>query len=134
MLAATQIAAFLGVGLAAGAYLPQILHLAREHCAAGISRLAFRTWLLAAVLITSHAIATGAVAFIALGVVQVVATSVILVYAARYASLYCTGHERGLSAGKRRSTRQAECFTSGPLTDDQLPPVVRKEVPLAQMQ
>ena len=104
MLRATEIAAFLGVGLAAVAYLPQILHLARAHCAAGISRAAFCTWLVAAMLVTSHALATGAGVFIALGVVQVVATSVVLVYATRYASSYCAGHEPGAltrEAGRR---------------------------------
>lgn len=93
MLGVTEVAAFLGVGLAAAAYLPQILHLVRAHCAAGISRAAFGIWLLAAVLVTSHALATGAAVFVALGAVQIIATTIVLVYATRYASSYCAGHE-----------------------------------------
>ncbi len=93
MAAASELAAFLGVGLAAAGYLPQILHLSRERCAAGISKTAFCIWFLAALLITSHAVATGAMAFIALGVVQIIATAVVLAYATRYASSYCAGHE-----------------------------------------
>ena len=93
LFATTEIAAFLGVGLAAAAYLPQILHLSRAHCSAGISRAAFSMWLLAALLITSHAVAAEARVFIALGLVQIIATAIVLVYATRYASSFCASHE-----------------------------------------
>lgn len=104
MLGATEVAAFLGVRLAAAAYLPQILHLAREHCSAGISRAAFCIWLIAALLITSHAVVTGAGVFIALGAVQIVATAVVLVYATRFASSYFAGHEPGPSTDDGRAS------------------------------
>jgi hypothetical protein len=93
--ATTEVAAFLGIGLAAAAYLPQILHLSRAHCSAGISRAAFSMWFLAALLVTSHAVATDARVFIALGLVQIISTAIVLVYATRYASSYCAGHEPG---------------------------------------
>jgi hypothetical protein len=92
VLNATQIAAFVGVGLAGAAYVPQIWHLVRVHCSAGISRVAFSVWLGASLLVTAHAIATHALVFILLGGVQIVATTVILVYATKYASSYCLGH------------------------------------------
>ena len=47
MLTATEIAGFVGTGLAGAAYIPQISHLIRARCPAGISRLAFEIWLLA---------------------------------------------------------------------------------------
>jgi hypothetical protein len=92
MLTATQIAAFVGIGLAGAAYVPQIWHLVRVHCSAGISRSAFALWLGASLLVTTHAIAIGAVVFILLGGVQIVAITVILVYATKYASSICLGH------------------------------------------
>jgi hypothetical protein len=92
---ATQIAAFVGVGLAGAAYVPQIWHLVRVHCSAGISRFAFGVWLGASLLVTTHAIATRAGVFIVLGGVQIAATTVILLFATKYASSYCGGHERG---------------------------------------
>jgi hypothetical protein len=92
VLTATQIAAFVGVGLAGAAYVPQIWHLVRVHCSAGISRFAFCVWLGASLLVTTHAIATRAVVFILLGAVQIVATTVILIYATKYASFYCVSH------------------------------------------
>ncbi len=97
MIPATEIAAFIGVALAAAAYLPQILHLVHQHCAAGISRSAFGAWLLAALLITSHAVAAGEAVFIALGIVQIIATAIVLFYAKRYASLFCRGHDPAAS-------------------------------------
>lgn len=95
MLTFTQNAAFIGVGLAGAAYLPQIWHLVHVHCAAGISRFAFCVWLVASLLVTSHAIATQVGVFIVLGAVQILATTVILVYATRYASSDCGSHGAG---------------------------------------
>jgi hypothetical protein len=92
MVTATQFAGFIGAGLAGAAYVPQIWHLARVHCSAGISRLAFVVWLAASFLVTTHAVATGAAVFIALGAVQIAATTLILVYATRYRSSLCAGH------------------------------------------
>jgi hypothetical protein len=95
VLTATQIAGFIGVGLAGAAYVPQIWHLLRVHCSAGISRFGFCLWLGASLLVTTHAIATGAVVFIVLGGVQIVATTLILLYATKYASSYCGSHGPG---------------------------------------
>jgi hypothetical protein len=92
VLTATQIAGFIGAGLAGAAYVPQIWHLVRVHCSAGVSRLAFGVWLGASLLLTTHAIATGAAVFIVLGGVQIVATTLILVCATRYRSSSCAGH------------------------------------------
>jgi hypothetical protein len=92
MLTITQIAGFAGAGLAGAAYVPQISHLIRARCSAGISRLAFAAWLLASVLITARAIAIHAGAFIVLGGIQIVATALIMVCAARYKDTPCPIH------------------------------------------
>ena len=84
MLTITQIAGFAGAGLAGAAYVPQVSHLIRDRCAAGISRLAFAVWLLASVLTTARAVAIHAGVFIVLGGIQIVATALIVVCAARY--------------------------------------------------
>ena len=92
MLIATQIGGFVGAGLAGAAYIPQISHLIRARCSAGISRLAFGVWLLASLLITAHAIAIQAGVFIALGAIQTVATALIMLYASRYKNRSCPIH------------------------------------------
>ena len=74
MLTITQIAGFAGAGLSGAAYVPQISHLIRARCSAGLSRLAFGAWLLASVLVTARAIAIDAGVFIVLGGIQIAAT------------------------------------------------------------
>jgi hypothetical protein len=92
MLTITQIAGFAGVGLSGAAYVPQISHLIRARCSAGLSRLAFGAWLLASVLVTARAIAIGAGVFIVLGGIQIAATALILVCAVRYKDTPCPSH------------------------------------------
>src|ERR1700746_789099 len=92
MLTTTEIAGFVGAGLAGAAYIPQISHLIRARCSAGISRLAFEVWLLAALLTTARAIASHAGVFIALGGIQIVATALVMLFAALYKDTPCPVH------------------------------------------
>ena len=92
MLTATEIAGFVGAGLAGAAYVPQISHLIRARCSAGISRLAFEVWLVASLLTTARAIAIQAGVFIALGGIQIVATALIMLCATRYKDTPCPVH------------------------------------------
>ena len=92
MLTATEFAGFAGAGLAGAAYIPQISHLIRARCSAGISRLAFEVWLLASLLITVRAIAIHAGVFIVLGGIEIVATALIVFCAIRYKDTPCPGH------------------------------------------
>ena len=94
-MAITEIAGFAGAGLAGVAYVPQISHLIRARCSAGISRLAFAVWLLSSVLITARAIAIGAGVFVVLGGIQIVATALIMLCAIRYKDTPCSNHISG---------------------------------------
>ena len=110
MLTATEIAGFAGAGLAGVAYVPQISHLIRARCSAGISRLAFAVWLLSSVLITARAIAIGAGVFVVLGGIQIVATALIMLCAVRYKDTPCSAHISG------RPTAEAAVETGTPGT------------------
>jgi hypothetical protein len=90
MLNSTEIMGFIGAGLAGAAYVPQISHLIKTRCSAGISRPAFELWLLASLLTTVRAVAIGAGVFIALGTIQIVATALIMRQATRYQDTPCT--------------------------------------------
>ena len=92
MLTITQVAGFAGAGLAGAAYVPQITHLIRARCSAGVSRLAFEIWLLASLLVAARAIAIHAGVFIVLSGIQVAATTLIMFYAARYKDARCPIH------------------------------------------
>jgi thioredoxin reductase (NADPH) len=92
MLSATEVAGFVGAGLAGAAYVPQVSHLIRARCSAGISLLAFEVWLLASVLTTARAIAIHAGVFIVLGGIEIVATALIMLCAIRYKDTSCPVH------------------------------------------
>jgi uncharacterized protein with PQ loop repeat len=97
---------FTGVAIAGIAYLPQITHLIKEHCSAGISRLAFGMSLVSSLLVTAHAVATHAEVFVILGAVQLVSTAIILVFGTRYHGSFCPLHRPcppELSAGASRA-------------------------------
>lgn len=78
------------------AYLPQITHMIRGRCTYGLSLSAFMLWLIAAVLITIHAIAIAASAFILLGVIQITASFIIVAYCLSHQGEYCTFHAKPL--------------------------------------
>jgi hypothetical protein len=125
MLTATEIAGFVGAGLAGAAYIPQISHLIRARCSVGISRLAFEVWLLASVLTTARAIAIHAAVFIVLGGIQIVATALIMLYAARYKDTPCPSHLPGKPAAKGTGTAGNETSSrrpSGRLTTESATP------------
>jgi uncharacterized protein with PQ loop repeat len=82
-----------GAVIAGYAYLPQIIHLVKEHCSAGISRTAFALWFLSSLLVTINALFIEAVVFIFLGVIQISATAIIYFYSTRYKGLACPFHD-----------------------------------------
>lgn len=92
MLRATELAGFAGALLAGGAYVPQIRHLIKERCSAGISRPAFFVWLVASWLVLIRAIAIHDSVFIILGIIQVGATAIICLYAKVYENSRCATH------------------------------------------
>lgn len=92
VLRATELAGFAGAGIAGAAYVPQIWHVVKAHCSAGLSPVAFGAWLAASALLMTHAIAIRAGVFIVLGSIQLVATALILSYSIRYEHSYCTAH------------------------------------------
>jgi len=89
MLTPTELMGFVGAGLAGAAYIPQISHLIRARCSAGLSRAAFELWLVASLLTTVRAVAIGADVFIVLGTIQIVATALIMRYTTRYQDTPC---------------------------------------------
>jgi uncharacterized protein with PQ loop repeat len=64
---------FVGTIIAAVGYLPQIVHLAHEHCSAGVSIKAWCLWILSSLLIGTHAFVVFDLVFIALEVVNLAA-------------------------------------------------------------
>lgn len=81
-----------GIAISMLAYLPQVVHLVREHCSAGISRRAWFMWLASSVLIGSLALHRHDPVFILLQVSSLISAAVILLLAHRYRGLVCETH------------------------------------------
>ncbi len=83
---------FIGTGLVILAYFPQLIHLIKERCSAGMSIGAYSIWAIAALLLLSYAISMNDVVFIALQIYQVGATILILYLCIKYKGHYCGIH------------------------------------------
>ena len=74
----SQIFGFVGTGLVIVGYIPQIVHLIKEQCTAGISILAFALWCTASLLFLIHATMIGDAVFVVVQVVNLVAGGLIV--------------------------------------------------------
>jgi len=88
-----QILGFMGTALVAVAYIPQIVHLIKQHCAYGISIKAWAIWFIAAMLMLPYAIATQATIFVLLLLINGVATAFILVFSYFHQDRFCPKHK-----------------------------------------
>lgn len=61
-----EILGMAGITISMLAYVPQVVHLSKEHCSAGISRRAWAMWLVASLLVGTLAVHRGDFVFIAL--------------------------------------------------------------------
>ncbi len=91
----TEFVQYLALGatiIVAVGYVPQITHLWKEHCSAGISITAWSVWVLASLLFYSHAITIRDPVFMTLLTVQFFAQIVIVLLSMRYRGLACAYH------------------------------------------
>ena len=89
---------FAGTFIVIIAYLPQILHLVKAQCSAGISLKAYGLWLVSSLLLLGHAFNLNDAVFIALQSYQLGATMTIVTFAWKYKNMTCELHKRQLSA------------------------------------
>jgi uncharacterized protein with PQ loop repeat len=83
---------FAAITLSVLAYLPQITHLIKEHCSAGLSPGAYCTWVASAVLLLTYSIAKNDPVFILLQSYQAAAGSLIFYFCLRYKGQLCEAH------------------------------------------
>ena len=101
-----------GIAISMLAYLPQVVHLAREHCSAGVSRRAWAMWLLSSLLIGAVAFHRHDLVFILLQISSLTSAAIILSLAQRYRGMVCETHARGYPR-QRRSARPGVTRDSG---------------------
>ena len=84
-----EIIGLIGAALTVIAYLPQAIHIKKEHCSGGISRGSWLIWLLATILLLIYAVTTNNRIFILLEIVNVIAIIIILMLIKVYGKRVC---------------------------------------------
>jgi uncharacterized protein with PQ loop repeat len=92
----SQIVGFVGTALVIVGYCPQILHMVRERCTAGISIPAFALWCSASLLFLIHATMIRDAVFIAVQVVNLAAGGFIVWFCKRHEGEVCPSHREGV--------------------------------------
>lgn len=87
-----QYLGFLGTGLVVVAYIPQISHLLRARCVAGISLWAYSVWTVSAALLLTYAVILEDSVFISLQIYQLLATASIFILSLRRGVGLCDVH------------------------------------------
>jgi lipid-A-disaccharide synthase-like uncharacterized protein len=105
-----------GISLGVLAYVPQVLHLWREHCSAGISARAWTMWLTSSLLIGALALHRHDPVFIALQVSSLTAAAVIVLLTRRYRGMTCEVHAYRLVSGGRAQDRATDPDRAVPAT------------------
>ena len=81
-----------GIVISVLAYLPQVLHLARQHCSAGVSGRAWSMWLASSVMIGALAVHRHDPVFILLQVSTLLSATAIVLLVHRYRGMICEAH------------------------------------------
>lgn len=97
---------YAGSIISGGAYVPQIIHLLRERCTAGLSKRAFSLWLVSSVLILINAVVIASPVFILLSSVQTLATAIILLFTFVYNGHVCGFHADHTLTGGQDAAEQ----------------------------
>lgn len=85
-----------GIAISMLAYLPQVVHLARQHCSAGVSSRAWTMWLVSSLLIGALAVHRHDAVFTLLQISSLAAAAAILFLGHRYRGLVCEAHLRSI--------------------------------------
>ena len=81
-----------GIALSVFGYVPQVVHLAKEHCAAGVSTRAWTIWLVSGVLVGTVAVHRHDAVFMLLQFSSLTSASIILFLSRRYEGMACESH------------------------------------------
>jgi lipid-A-disaccharide synthase-like uncharacterized protein len=92
-----------GIGISVLAYVPQVVHLGRERCAAGVSSRAWAMWLVSSLLIGALALYRRDPVFIMLQTSTVTSAAIILFLAHKYRGMVCAFHAHAGVPGGRHA-------------------------------
>lgn len=92
MTSVSEILGFAGTAVVAIAYVPQIVHLHREHCSAGISLKAYSLWCVSSALFLVHAVMIRDAVFTGVQVINLAAVAIITILVRKYGRHVCATH------------------------------------------
>jgi lipid-A-disaccharide synthase-like uncharacterized protein len=95
-----------GIAISVLAYLPQVVHLAREHCSAGVSGRAWAMWLTSSVLVGALALHRHDAVFVLLQLSTLTSAVVILFLVHRYRGMVCAAHALAYGHATPRTRRR----------------------------
>src|SRR3954469_9516968 len=87
-----ELVGIVGIAISVLAYLPQVVHLAREHCSAGVSGRAWAMWLASSVLVGALALHRHDPVFVLLQLSTLTSALIILFLVRRYRGMVCAAH------------------------------------------
>jgi uncharacterized protein with PQ loop repeat len=96
-----ELVGLFGIVISVLAYLPQVIHLARQHCSAGVSGRAWSMWLASSVMVGVLAVHRHDPVFILLQVSTLLSATVIVVLVHRYRGMICETHALAARAAAR---------------------------------
>ncbi len=97
-----EILGIAGIAISMLAYVPQVVHLGREHCSAGVSGRAWAMWLASSLLIGALALHRRDPVFILLQVSTLASAAAILFLAHKYRGMVCAFHAHAVDGEQPR--------------------------------
>jgi uncharacterized protein with PQ loop repeat len=92
----SQALGFAGTALVIGGYVPQIVHLIRQRCTAGMSLPAFSLWCVASLFFLIHAVMIRDAVFMGVQTVNLIAGALIVGFCKRYEGRVCDYHRNNM--------------------------------------
>lgn len=87
-----ELVGMIGIAVSVAAYVPQVVHLWREHCSSGVSPRAWTMWVVSGTLLGIVAVQRGDLVFIALQASTLVSAGLVLWLVHRFRGQYCASH------------------------------------------
>ena len=87
-----EILGITGIAISVAAYLPQVVHIGKEHCSAGVSSRAWAMWLASSLLVGALAVHRHDPVFMLLQASSLTSATVILFLAHRFRGMVCDAH------------------------------------------
>ena len=103
----SQLLGVVGTVMVVLGYVPQVRHLIKEHCSAGVSTPAFALWCSSSLLFLVHAVVIGDAVFISVQVLSLVANGFVVFYSRRYRGQFCPIHGGALPPEQHRLRQDA---------------------------